>query len=39
MITDTRTLIDKAQSLPFDRQAGEANFVDLLDKHVAEKRS
>ncbi|MCL4791174.1 MAG: DUF2281 domain-containing protein [Gammaproteobacteria bacterium] len=39
MNANTRTLIDKLQRLPPERQAEVADFVDFLEKRDAEERS
>jgi len=39
MNTNTRTLIDKLQRLPSDRQAEVEDFVEFLEKRTAQARS
>jgi hypothetical protein len=39
MNANTRTLIDKLQRLPSDRQAEVEDFVDFLEKRAAQERS
>lgn len=39
MSANTRTLIDKLQRLPSDRQAEVEDFVDFLEKRAAQARS
>lgn len=39
MSANTRTLIDKLQRLPSDRQAEVEDFVDFLEKRAAQERS